>query len=742
MKKTDRRFDGVFVDRALLGLTIALFAILAFSAGIVTPTFESTDEADHFVYIQDLWRNRALPVLELADPHYEAYQPPAYYLISLIATFPAAAELQQTVEYKSNPFLTSDFTSVEGDNKNGLIHQNADDFPFRGTARAVHFARLASVFFGVANGLALLRLGWMAFRRADLVLAFMGLGFLQPGYIFSNSAINNDSAAALCGTLLIIFCWLVSDAPEERRHWIGLAIIASLATLSKATTLAFMPTVGVATLLAWKRTSNRRTLIANIALLIGIWLVCTGWWFGRNLVLYGDPIGVSRSLASHGQGASLPLVWMWATLPWIWQTFWGRFGIGTIPMPGIAYSAFAGLVILSLAGWIWRFIRPRQIDFCRAGHWLILCTAAGGMLAAVFSAARTNTTGAQGRYLYPAIGALSLLILGGVLALVPTRYHRRFSHLLWLGMASLSAIALGYWLPGAFALPPRFDTFSPPANFQPLDYSFGDSIRLHGYTVSAKREYPAGTLKVTLYWEALNPIADDYGVFLQLVDDRDNKVGQRETFSGGGMYPTSRWLPGQVVADTIVLKIDPNAPAPQVYRLSGGLWNLATGDRLPLHSVHSAAAELYTLGEIVIAPDPNAPKTTLPEGALGLAVDFSSGIKLRGCAPPASGAKTLALFWEATAPIDKSYTVFVHLWDDKATNLIGGLDHLPAAGRFPSHYWQAGDWIADEFALPDTNLIGRVDVGLYDSLTLQRLPILKPSQPDGVFSLPAECWTH
>lgn len=724
-------------EEAVFGIAIIFFGALALSASIITPTFESTDEIDHYVYIQDLWLERSLPVLELNDPHYEAYQPPAYYLLGLLAILPSTAELQQSVDYKINPFLTNDLDSVNSDNKNGLIHKSDDYFPFSHTARAAHLARLTSVFIGLLHGLVLLRLGRSLFKTAELVLAFMALTTLVPGVVFSSGVINNDNAAALSGTLVIWFCWRLADAPDRRRDWVGLAMVMSMATLSKATTLALMPTVGVAALMSWKQTQNRRALIGNLILLVGIWLSLTGWWFARNLVLYGDPIGVTRSWASHGHGAPLPLAWTWASLPWIWQTYWGRFGIGTIPMPGGIYLLFAIVAVLGLVGWAWRLTRPDSSRRHPNRGWIVMCMALGGMLAAVLNNTHINTTGAQGRFLYPAVGAIGALILEGLLALVPPRYYRLFGYSMWLGMALLSAAAIWGWLPGAFALPPRLAKFTPPPGFVPLDFQFGDTIRLHGYTVSSPRGHPTQTLTVTLYWETLAPLTADYAVFLQLVDDTNYKASQYESFPGRGMFPTSQWIPGETIMDRVVLPISQDAPSPRLYWLIGGLWDLETGERLPILAPESNAAKLYKLGEVMIVPEISANK--LPEVAYGLAVEFSGGIALRGCEPPSPQSQDATLFWEAAEATSQDYTVFVHVWDGTGT-LVAGLDHRPAAGYFPTRFWLPGDWIVDRYAFPNSGLAARVDVGLYESDSLQRLDVLEPPTPNGVYSLPVECW--
>jgi hypothetical protein len=369
-------------------------------------------------------------------------------------------------------------------------------------------------------------------------------------------------------------------------------------------------------------------------------------------------------------------------------------------------------------------------------QWLILLAAALAMIAAAVYKSISDQTGAQGRYVYPVQGAIAALTIGGLFGLAPQRWHRHLGLILWAALASLAAISTWRWLPQAYALPPRLAAADLPAGRVPLSHRYGDSVRLHGFEVSAPRTGPGGTLEVTLYWETAREIDLNYAVFLQLVDGQSNKVAQHDTYSGNGMYPTSRWKPGEIIVDRLTLSVDANAPAPQVYWLIGGLWDVKSGQRLPLRSGDPAADSVFRLGEVAVIPEAAA---RLPGVAVPLVVQYESGITLRGCGRPGTRPGTVTTFWEATQSVGRDYTVLVHLWDASG-EFIAGLDHPPMQGRFPSRFWQAGDWIADEFILPDTAAIDQLNIGFYTSDTLERLPLLQPPLPDGLLPLPGICW--
>ncbi len=721
------------LNKILFSLTAVMFAILLVSAGIITPALEAPDEEAHYYFIRYLWLNRTLPILEmndrgLDDPQYEAFQPPAYYVFALLTAWPVGNELSEPLRSEWNPFVTTDLNTLSNENKIGILTDTTHNFPYASTARAIHVIRFASIILGLVYLLIIFKLARTLFEQDEERLAYSAIALFIPGVVFSFAVINNDNAAILLGALMLLFAWRLACEPDSRPAWISLALICGFATLSKMTLVGFVPAIGVLGMIVWRRSTDRRALVLNILLFIGIWLAMAGWWFWRNLSLYGELTGVQRMQRLTGEPGNYPLSHVWANSPWIWQSFWGRLAGQHFPLPWAVYDFFALLTTLSLIGWGWRLAKG-----FKSFHpgWVIFVAALAGMIGVVLFYAANLAGGALGRYLYPALGGFAALWLIGLLSLVPARARRWACYALWAAMLVLASLSIWYWLPSAYSLPPRLAAFNLPPGFAPLNYQYGDSVQLHGLTLSSLRVQPGDSLTVTLYWETQQPIDTSYAVFLQLIDDQNNKLAQRETFSGKGMYPTKRWLPGEIVVDEIALSIDPNASAPQAYRLIGGLWNIKTGERLPLRG-----GELYRLAEVVVAPPTSG---QLPPTSIPLTAEFDLGIALRGCSPPTSESNELTLFWLATASVPRDYTVLAHLWDGENT-FVAGVDHPPMQGRFPTRFWQTNDWIADTFVLPEQDRVARIDVGLYASDTLERLPVLNPPHPDRLFSLPTKCW--
>ncbi len=114
--------------------------------------------------------------------------------------------------------------------------------------------------------------------------------------------------------------------------------------------------------------------------------------------------------------------------------------------------------------------------------------------------------------------------------------------------------------------------------------NFDDKIALLDVAVDWSRFAPGGQLPVTITWQGLSPMSEDYTVFVQVLDAADRIVGQVDAWPVQGTRPTSAWRPGEVVSDPYVVQLSPNLPAPQPgdsYEVHVGLYLLATLQRLP-----------------------------------------------------------------------------------------------------------------------------------------------------------------
>jgi hypothetical protein len=157
----------------------------------------------------------------------------------------------------------------------------------------------------------------------------------------------------------------------------------------------------------------------------------------------------------------------------------------------------------------------------------------------------------------------------------------------------------------AYYLPATANEGAPlPPPDHPVDASFGGVVRLLGYSLDDDRVSPGDSANLTLYWQALAPLDDDYTVFTHLLGDHNPATGGplwagHDGQPDGGHYPTTAWQPGQVILDVHPLTVPTDAP-PGDYQLEAGLYLLATLTRLPGvdaagHALPNDAALLGTI---------------------------------------------------------------------------------------------------------------------------------------------------
>ncbi len=107
-----------------------------------------------------------------------------------------------------------------------------------------------------------------------------------------------------------------------------------------------------------------------------------------------------------------------------------------------------------------------------------------------------------------------------------------------------------------------------------LQARYGDFAELLGYdlTLPGPTVQPGDSLTLTVYYRSVGATAVDYTQFFQLYDPALGMAAQLDQPPLAGGNPTSTWIPGEVVADRVVLQVKPDA-APGVYTLNTGLYD-------------------------------------------------------------------------------------------------------------------------------------------------------------------------
>lgn len=132
-----------------------------------------------------------------------------------------------------------------------------------------------------------------------------------------------------------------------------------------------------------------------------------------------------------------------------------------------------------------------------------------------------------------------------------------------------------------FSLKPIPHVYTIPQLKYHLNAQLGDEITLLGFDLPSVNVQRNSSLSITLYWKSRLTTSSSYKVFLHLIDDSATLWAQYDGIPMLGGYPTTFWLPGEVIEDRIKLRISANVP-PGIYRLFAGMYDETTQERLPL----------------------------------------------------------------------------------------------------------------------------------------------------------------
>jgi len=92
---------------------------------------------------------------------------------------------------------------------------------------------------------------------------------------------------------------------------------------------------------------------------------------------------------------------------------------------------------------------------------------------------------------------------------------------------------------------------------------------------------PNDLLLLNVTWQPLKIFDRDLKLFVHLVDANGNLLAQFDGHPREGDYPTSRWIPGELIEDTYPVLLPAELP-PGPYRLYFGLYDETTMTRLPV----------------------------------------------------------------------------------------------------------------------------------------------------------------
>ncbi len=244
----------------------------------------------------------------------------------------------------------------------------------------------------------------------------------------------------------------------------------------------------------------------------------------------------------------------------------------------------------------------------------------------------------------------------------------------------------------------------PPAQLdaaQALNLPLGP-LTLLGQTLNTNSPQAGDELRLTLFWQKSTP-SPDLSLRLELVVGDGTVIQSLQTAPARADYPVSAWATGEIVR------------APLRFRIPATASSGAAGLRASL-----VGADGKVLGEpgLLAALDVRTPERsfTLPAISFPRADEFGGQVKLLGYDLTPNG---LTLYWQALAPMDVSYTAFVHALDGN-DHILGQVDRIPLDGARPTTGWLPGEILTDSYIL-SLEGAAKIEVGMYEANTLDRL---------------------
>jgi len=746
-----------------IALILTGFLVLGTVYSVVTPLFEASDELWHYPFVKHLADGGRLPVQDprIEQPwRQEGSQPPLYYALGALATFWVDTSDFTEVRWL-NPHADIGVETADG-NLNMVVHSERESFPYRSTALAVHIVRFLSVLMGAVTVLCTYLIALEVFPgKKTLAASAAAFNAFVPMFLFVSGSVNNDNLTILlCSlTLLILVRLMCGSGPPSQipntqypiPNWssvVGhsslLGLVIGLGALSKASALGLLPLTALGLALsAWQRraesVSDRITrFFGSFITVLVVSFAVAGWWYLRNWFLYRDPLGLNTFVAIVGPRLHQPtLRQLLGEGEGLIKAFWGLFGGVNVAMEPAAYWVLNALAILGLVGLMIALGRNLLSRFTShvsgndsspmtCSSLLILLTWPIILFLALIRWT-TMTKASQGRLMFPAISAISVLLALGWSQWIPRRYEKWLLGIVGGLMFVLAAMAPFRYIAPAYAKPVLLSEAEIEKIPHRLNVTFGGKARLLGYEASDEEIRPGESVEVTLYWQSLAEMDKDYTVFVHLLDENDLVIAQRDTYPGLGTYPTRLWRVGDAFTDRYVLNLPATVFAPCTGRFEVGLYDFSSGERLPARGPDGQPlGDNVRFHQIAVLPREDSPVPNRVH------FDFEGQIALVGynldrrTAQPGETLH-LTLYWRALAEMDKDYTVFTHVLGEE-DRLWAQMDSQPQGGAAPTSSWQVGQMTEDHYDLtlkPDTPPdVYDIEVGLYLAATGRRLGVL------------------
>ncbi len=751
-----RWLNAIDIPLSALQWILLFYLLFGLIYALATPVFEANEEIWHFGYVEHLRQTGSLPhqVFDGRDTIYRQHgsQPPLYYSLLAFATAPLSIDDSDSFR-RLNPYVSARQPDSFG-NKNLIVRDDSHSL-LAGTGLAVFFIRALGLVLGAGTIIFVYKIGELvAPQRLTVAFVAAAITGLNPMFIFVSASVNNDSLAMILNGALV---WLLLRTLRDGfalRRTLAIALLFAFSSLTKLTGLVLLPVMLGLAIFVFRKTRNRRGLLLFLYFVTLFWLLIAGWWFFRNVQLYGEPFGIITMANIAG-----PRDITFSLADWLGEyqqfrmSYWGLFGALNIQVTGVFYLLADLMTFLGIIGCVFLALQLLAIsDFAYARYELAhLLTLASSLallwLGLLYWSALTSA--AEGRLLFPLIAIVSpLLAVGFVEVVWWIVFSLRPPNLEFVRAGDAVPKALLHntmvWQLRFLAVVALFAPFSViasqynspqpvdaiPDRARPVYAEFGD-VALIAYERSDRRYSAGDQVRLKLYWQVRMQSQSDNSIYFSLVDDRGHEIGSYTTFPGAGSLRTSQWQTGLIYPDEYLISI--SRAAYGRYPFSLRVEWIDAERSASIHATNEAGEiiepVLLDVGAVVTAR--SQPTSTgfseIPPESQPV---FDEQIRLESFMLNLE-LNEITLNWKSESTPEENYTVFAHLLDSEG-NILSQDDNSP---RLPTKYWRWGESFTTFHRFdPGYNMLDyMVSVGLYinDGLTYPKLEYTKVVEQEG-----------
>lgn len=403
----------------------SLYILLSFGFSVLMPIWEGPDEPAHFHLAWRVARNKSYPTYE---HNYEVYQPRAYYYAVSLAIRALDQFKPKFSDYYLPPHNARNYRKPIP-----VFFWTPTNYRF---LLGVYVLRWVNILFGALA----LWLSWKAFQvlapnTPGLRLAGLGLAALTPQYLHIMSSVSNDAAGTVAGALLF---YLAIRFTKEPSNLLGLLSILLALLLPFLTKLTILPvSAALLVIVAWKwifnLPSKRWLAISGLMAVLGAGIF---YVFFPETVQFA--VGEIKWRLTSFRKNALTERYIKSILSQIIWTYWGKVGWVSIGLHAYLVNVLTVLGLTGILLQAYRLIRFKTTD-PQFTQWLATLVIAICTLLAVFRNGLT-TSATQGRFLFPAIGALSILMVGGWHSVLPERMSHHLPLIVMILMVSCTLL--------------------------------------------------------------------------------------------------------------------------------------------------------------------------------------------------------------------------------------------------------------------------------------------------------------